>query len=185
MAKLTLKKTTDLGDLSPGWKKVTISGAKRGSYDFGEKKKFIDITFEGYAENVKLRAHQKFNKTTKEEFCIANIFRYANAGISEVDGDQVEIDTSPENLIGKELQVYFYKNAKGYTDISDNVVPAGPFKNIAEEWTAEEVEGFKKTTYNNRIAPYISKFSNGNSGSWDAPSSNDSGPPVSEDDDWD
>ena len=113
------------------------------------------------------------------------IFRYANAGISEVDGDQVEIDTSPENLIGKELQVYFYKNAKGYTDISDNVVPAGPFKNIAEEWTAEEVEGFKKTTYNNRIAPYISKFSNGNSGSWDAPSSNDSGPPVSEDDDWD
>ena len=29
MAKLTLKKTTDLGDLSPGWKKVTISGAIR------------------------------------------------------------------------------------------------------------------------------------------------------------
>ena len=183
MAKLTLKKTQDLGDLTPGWKTVTISGAKKGSYDFGEKKKFIDITFEDYSENVKLRAHQKFNKTTKEEFCIGNIFRYANAGIKETDGDQVEIDTAPKNLVGKSLQVYFYKNAKGYTDISDNVVPAGPFKNIAEEWTEEEIEGFKKTTYNNRIAPYISQFSNSNGAPWE--SSNDTGPPVSEDDDWD
>ena len=40
-------------------------------------------------------------------------------------------------------------------------------------------QNFKKTTYNNRIAPYISQFSNG------SVSSNDTGPPVSEDDDWD
>ena len=185
MAVLTLKRTQSLGDLTPGWKTLTVVAAKKGKYDSGEGKKYIDIMFEGYSENVKLRAHQKINKTTKEEFCIGNIFRYANAGIEEADGEQAKINTSPKNLIGKTFQAYFFKNKKGYTDISDNIVPAAPFKNIAEEWTQEQIDELKKDTYHNRILPYISQFSNGSTNSWDAPSSNDTGPPVSEDDDWD
>ena len=185
MALLTLKRTENLGDLTPGWKTVTVVAAKKGKYDSGEGKKYIDIMFEGYSENVKLRAHQKFNGTTKEEFCIGNIFRYANAGIEETDGNQAKIDTSPKNLIGKSFQAYFFKNKKGYTDISDNIAPAAPFKNIAEEWTQEEIDSLKKATYHNRIVPYIAQFSNGSTDSWDSPKSGDAGPPVSEDDDWD
>lgn len=176
-------------DWSPGWKTVEISGAKRGKYDGKDGKKFIDIFFEGYPETIKLRVHQKFNKTTKEEFNIANVFRYANAGIEEVsktdDGTEmmVEINTEPANLVGKKLNVYFYKNAKGYTDISDNVVPGEAFENIVESIGESDIEGLMKYTYTNRIKPYISTF---NSDDWDSPSSNgDSGPPSDDDgEDW-
>ena len=181
MAVLTLKRQS-LGDLTPGWKTLTVVAAKKGKYEGGEGKKYLDIMFEGYAENVKLRAHQKFNKTTKEEFCIGNIFRYANAGIEETDGDQVEINTTPKNLIGKELQVYFYKNAKGYTDVSDNTAPAVPFENAVEKWTEERIEKHKKYAEGR-----TKQFAKVNTDDWDAPSANgaDTGPPVKEDeDDW-
>ena len=174
MATLTVKKTL-MVDWSPGWKTVAISGAKKGKYEGGEGKKYIDVFFEGYPETIKLRVHQKFNKTTKEEFNIANVFRYANAGIEEVsktdDGAEmmVEINIDPVNLVGKKLNVYFYKNAKGYTDISDNVVPGEPFENIVETFKESDLEGLMKYTYTNRIKPYISTF---NSDDWDQPSSN-------------
>ena len=185
MALLTLKRTENLGDLTPGWKTITVVAAKKGKYDGENGTKYIDIMFEGYSENIKLRAHQKVYKKTGEEFCIGNIFRYANAGIEESDGKQVKLDLSPKNLVGKSFQAYFFKNKKGYTDISDNIVPATPFENIAEKWTQEEIDGLKKDTYHNRILPYISQFSNGNKDNWDTPDSHDTGPPVSEDDDWD
>ena len=37
MALLTLKRTENLGDLTPGWKTITVVAAKKGKYD-GEKK---------------------------------------------------------------------------------------------------------------------------------------------------
>ena len=166
MALLTVKKVA-MVDWSPGWKTVVISGAKRGKYEGGDGKKYLDVFFEGYPETIKLRVHQKFNKTTKEEFNISNLFRYANAGIEEAsktdDGSEVmvEINTDPVSLIGKKLNVYFYKNAKGYTDISDNVVPGEPFENIVETFKESDLEGLMKYTYSNRIEPYISTFSNG------------------------
>ena len=122
MALLTLKRTENLGDLTPGWKTITVVAAKKGKYDGENGTKYIDIMFEGYSENIKLRAHQKVYKKTGEEFCIGNIFRYANAGIEESDGKQVKLDLSPKNLVGKSFQAYFYKNKKGYTDISDKVI---------------------------------------------------------------
>ena len=81
----------------------------------------------------------------------------------------VEINIDPVNLVGKKLNVYFYKNAKGYTDISDNVVPGEPFENIVETFKESDLEGLMKYTYTNRIKPYISTF---NSDDWDKPSSN-------------
>ena len=179
MAKLTLKRSTGLGDLSEGWKNVTINSAKRGKYD-NNGTKYIDITFEEYDEKIKLRAHQKFVKATNEEFCVLSIFRYAGAGFVEADGDIVDIDDDPKNLIGCKLQVYFFKNAKGYTDISDNVCVAGPMKNVAEEWTEEDIKDLKDSqTF--RINKYITEYVKPNM----VVSSNDSGPPASEDDDWD
>jgi len=184
MAKLTLKRQTSFGDLSEGWKTVTISNATRGRYDGGGTK-YIDINFEEYDEKIKLRAHQKFVKATNEEFCVLSIFRYAGAGFVEAEGDVVDIDDNPKNLIGKKLQVYFFKNAKGYTDISDNVCVAQPMINVAEEWTEEDIKDLKESqTY--RIEKYINEYVKPkmNSDSWDTPSSNDSGPPENNDD-WD
>ena len=173
MAVLTVKKSANIyADLSTGWKEVTIVGAKRGQYENGGTK-YIDITFEDYPENVKLRAHQKFNKTTKEEFVVLSIFRNANAGVKEVakseDGEfRVDIDDNPANLVGKKLNVYFYKNAKGYTDISDRTVPT-VFENALDKYTEDDIVGLKRYTYENRIKPFITQA---NSDEWDAPSSN-------------
>ena len=161
MAVLTVKKSANqFADLSSGWKEVIIVGAKRGQYENGGTK-YIDITFEDYPENVKLRAHQKFNKKTNEEFVVLNIFRNANAGVKEVaeseDGEfRVEIDDDPVNLIGNKLNVYFYKNAKGYTDISDRTV-ATVFKNALDEYTQEDITKLMKYTYENRIKPFITQ----------------------------
>ena len=163
MPVLTVKKSSNIyADLSTGWKEVTIVGAKRGQYENGGTK-YIDITFEDYPENVKLRAHQKFNKTTKEEFVVLSIFRNANAGVKEVaqseDGEfRVEIEDDPVNLIGKKLNVYFYKNAKGYTDISDRTVPTA-FENSLDVFTEDDIVGLKRYTYENRIKPYITQIS--------------------------
>ena len=186
MAVLTVKKGAIINaDLSTGWKEVTIVGAKRGQYDNGGTK-YIDITFDGYPESVKLRAHQKFNKKTNEEFVVLNIFRNANAGVKEVaeseDGEfRVEIDDTPANLIGKKLNVYFYKNAKGYTDISDRTVPT-VFKNALDEYTEEDITNLMKYTYENRIKPFITQS---NSDDWDASSSNGSSEaPTEEDGSW-
>ena len=184
MAKLTLKKTSSFGDLSEGWKTVTISSATRGRYP-NNGTKYIDINFSEYDDKIKLRAHQKFAKATNEEFSILSIFRYAGAGFTEAEGDVVDIDDNPSNLVGKKLQVYFFKNAKGYTDISENVCVAEPMQNIAEEWTEQDIKELKDTqTY--RIEKYINEYVKPkmNSDSWDTPSSNDSGPPESTDD-WD
>ena len=186
MAVLTVKKgANQFADLSTGWKEVTIVGAKRGQYD-NEGTKYVDITFEDYPENEKLRAHQKFNKTTKEEFVVLSIFRNANAGVKEVaqseDGEfRVEIEDDPVNLIGKKLNVYFYKNAKGYTDISDRTVPT-VFKNALDEYNEEEIANLMKYTYENRIKPFITQS---NSDGWDAPSSNgNSEAPTEKDGNW-
>ena len=85
MAVLTVKKSAIItADLSTGWKEVTIVGAKRGQYD-NNGTKYIDITFEGYPENIKLRAHQKFNKKTRafEE-------QLDEEGLSDEDGEDDE-----------------------------------------------------------------------------------------------
>ena len=185
MAVLTVKKSANqFADLSSGWKEVTIVGAKRGQYENGGTK-YIDITFEDYPENVKLRAHQKFNKTTKEEFVVLSIFRNANAGVKEVaqseDGEfRVEIEDDPVNLIGKKLNVYFYKNAKGYTDISDRTVPT-VFENALDKYTEDDIVGLKRYTYENRIKPFITQT---NSDAWDASSSNGTSEAPIKDESW-
>ena len=96
--------------------------------------------------------------------------------------NRVEITIDPTLLIGKELQVFFYKNAKGYTDVSDNTAPAVPFENAVEKWTEERIEKQKKYAEGR-----TKQFAKTNTDKWDDPSANgnDTGPPkIEEDDDW-
>lgn len=158
MAVITVKKgNNNFADYSVGWKSLEIESAEKGAYDNGTK--YMDVFFVGYPANCKLRLHEKHNKKTKEEFNITRAFRYANAGITEVaesEGDfRVNIEVEPYHLVGESLTVYFYKNKKGYSDISDNVLPGLPFKNEIEDWTQDQIDDSKAYVLKNNILPWI------------------------------
>ena len=68
-------------DYEAGWKQLTVKNAK---YDTYNGKKFMDVWFEDYPDNLNARVYETINKTTKEEFRISSWFRFANAGIQEV-----------------------------------------------------------------------------------------------------
>ena len=102
-------------DYEAGWKQLTIKNAK---YDTYNGKKFMDIWFEDYPENLNARVYETVNKTTKEEFRISNWFRFANAGIQEVIDNGsghpvVTYDDDPVNLEGMAINVLFYREQTG------------------------------------------------------------------------
>ena len=130
------------GGFSEGWNQVTISSAKYGEW---EGKKFIDVHFEGYPETLNMRVYAKEGKNG-EEFAIGNIFRFANAGISDglegADGNTVvKLNDDAEELIGKQLNIYLYKDGK-YSRALTNVAPT-VFENIVEKFTEKDVEFWK------------------------------------------
>ena len=68
---------------SEGWHETSVRKAEYGIYNApnGDSKRYLDIWFEDYPDNMNLRVYETFNKETKHEFAVENIFRYANAGI--------------------------------------------------------------------------------------------------------
>ena len=139
---ITVKENTGTS-FGEGWKQVTISTAKRGDYNGSG---FIDLWFEDYPETLKCRVWEARNQEGIE-FSVSNMIRYSNPTImeeGEVNGSTVaKVDDSPESLIGKKLQVLFYKNAKGYTEVAQKVAPFEPFKNIVDDFTQDRIEGIK------------------------------------------
>ena len=142
MRTLTVKKTS--GTLwATGWHKLTISAAKYGDYNGS---KFIELAFEDYPDNFTLRIYAKVGKDG-EEFAIGNVFRFANAGITEVlegtGGDKVvKLDDSADNMAGKSLNVFFYKDGD-YTRAYSSVAPT-VFENAIDTFTEKDVEYWKK-----------------------------------------
>ena len=171
MKTLTIKKTTGVS-FGEGWHEVTMSKAVPGKYNTGEGTKYLDIFFDGYPETLKLRIHEKFNKETKEEFAVLNLFRFSNSGIKEVlegsDGSTtIGIDDQPENLIGNKINVFFYKNDQGYTNVSEIIAPS-VFKNDLEEFDQAGVDRMKQSC-EDRIKKYLnnSPSSKSNPDPWD------------------
>ena len=138
---LTIKKGGT--DYSPGWKNVTISNAKYGTY---EGSKYIDIWFKDYPENLNMRVYEKIGKDG-EEFAIGQLFRFANAGITgSLDGTDgttkvIKIDDSPDSLVNKTVNAYFYKDGK-YSRILKQTAPT-EFTNDIESFTDSDVEYWK------------------------------------------
>ena len=98
-------------DYEAGWKELTIKQAK---YDNYNGKKFIDIWFDDYPENMNARVYETVNKTTHEEFRISNWFRFTNAGVQEVIDNGsghpvVTYDDDPVNLNGMTINVLFHR----------------------------------------------------------------------------
>ena len=157
MRTLTIKKTTGV-TFDEGWHEVVMTKAVPGKYSGGEGTKYLDVFFDGFPESLKLRVHEKFNKETNEEFAVLNLYRFSNSGIKEVlegtDGNMtIGIEDEPENLIGNKVNVFFYKNKEGYTNVSEIIAPA-VFKNDLEEFDEAGVERMKSSC-ESRIKKYL------------------------------
>jgi len=142
MRTLTIKKNSG-SKFSPGWKQVEIIKAVYGDYN---GTKYVDCYFKDYPDSLNLRIYAK-EGANGEEFAIGRLFRFANAGITEVlngaNGESVvKIDDSPASLIGKHINVYFYKDGE-YSRILSSVAPT-EFKNEIEEFSDDDISYWKQ-----------------------------------------
>ena len=73
--------------------------------------------------------------------------RYSNPTVlEEMDKDgtaAASLDDSPNGLKGKSLQVFFYKKANGYSEVSQKVAPATPFQNIIDDFDDSRISRIK------------------------------------------
>lgn len=146
MKTLTIKKGGggDYVEFKHGWHQVTISKAAYGDWNGS---KFLDVYFEGLPESFNLRTYEKINKTTNEEFSIMQVFRFANAGISDSLDSQtgetvLKIDDTPGELVGKELNIFMYKDGEYYRALNRCAPTA--FDGIAEKFTDNDVAYWQK-----------------------------------------
>ena len=124
MAVKTMKKNTGNGQFNAGWHELTIETANDGVWTDGQgvEKRIIDLTFKDYPEGMGHRVFATHNKTTNEEFNIANLFRYTCAGIISVLNDPtgknpvIQYDDEVENLIGTRVNALFIKKHNPTTD---------------------------------------------------------------------
>jgi len=119
MAVKTMVKNTGSGQYTEGWHELTISKATDGNWN---EKRIIDLHFEGYNESMHHRVFETVNKTSGEEFKIANLFRYACAGILGVLNDPtgknpvIQYDDEVINLVGTRVNALFVKKLNNETD---------------------------------------------------------------------
>ena len=142
MAIKTMSASSGGSKFEEGWHQVTISKAEYGEWT---GTKFIDVWFNDYPENFTLRIYAKKGKDG-EEFAIGNVFRFANAGITEViegtGGDKVvKLDDSAENMVGQSLNIFFYKDGD-YTRAYSSVAPT-VFENGIDTFTESDIEFWK------------------------------------------
>ena len=119
MAVKTMVKNTGSGLYNEGWHELTISKATDGNWN---EKRTIDLNFEGYNEGIQHRVFETHNGTSGEEFKIANLFRYACAGILGVLKDPtgknpvIQYDDEVINLVGTRVNALFVKKHNPTTD---------------------------------------------------------------------
>ena len=150
MAVKTMAKNTGTGQYNAGWHELTISKAVDGKWN---DKRTIDLNFENYPDQMRHRVFESSNKTTGEEFKIANLFRFACAGIISVLNDPtgknpvIQYDDEVANLVGTRVNVLFVKktsttDGKEYSRSFDLVPVAQETKHIT--WTDDDVARLKK-----------------------------------------
>ena len=159
MAVKTMPVSSGTGQYNVGWHDLLITKAEYGVWKRPDNtdKKYIDLWFDGYPDHMNLRIYEVVNKVTGEEFKIANLFRYANAGIIEVLNDPtgtkpiIQYDDDAVNLVGKHIHTYFYKEqktGKEYVRIFDTVAPVEQ-EGEHISWTADQVASLKTSAEKN------------------------------------
>ena len=132
------------GRPTPGWHEVTI---KKATFDTNDNDStYLDIWFNELPETLNMRVYEAFDKQDNE-FAVGSIFRFANAGITEVlegtGGDKVvKIDDSAEQMVGTRLNVLFYKDGE-YTRAYSSVAPT-EFSNAMDTFTDNDVAYWKQ-----------------------------------------
>ena len=159
MAVKTMPVSSGTGQYNVGWHDLLITKAEYGVWKSpdGTSKRYIDLWFDGYSDNMNLRMYEVVNKESGEEFKIANLFRYANAGILEVLQDPtgkrpiIQYDDEAHHLVGKRIHAYFYKEQKTgneYSRIFDTVA-AVEQEGEHVSWTADQVASLKVSAEKN------------------------------------
>ena len=154
MAVKTMKKNTGNGQFNAGWHELTIDTATDGVWTDGQgvEKRTIDLTFKDYPEGMSHRVFATHNKTTNEEFNIANLFRYACAGIISVLNDPtgknpvIQYDDEVTNLVGTRVNAFFFKQKsttddKEYSRIFDLAPVVQETEHIT--WKVDDVDSLK------------------------------------------
>jgi len=154
MAVKTMKKNTGSGQFSAGWHELTIKTATDGVWKDGQgtEKRTVDLTFEDYPEAMSHRVFATHNRTTNEEFNIANLFRYACAGIISVLNDPtgknpvLQYDDEVTNLVGTRVNAFFFKQ-KSTTDDKEysRIFDLAPVVQETEHiiWKTDDVDSLK------------------------------------------
>ena len=149
MAVKTMAKNTGTGQYNAGWHELTINKAVDGIW--GDKRT-VDLNFDGYPDQMRHRVFEASNKTTGEEFKIANLFRFACAGIISVLNDPtgknpvIQYDDEVTNLVGTRVNVLFVKepsktDGKEYSRSFDLVPVAQETEHLT--WTDDDVARLK------------------------------------------
>ncbi len=142
MRTITIKSGKANNQYTTGWHELVVSKAK---YNDWNGAKCIDIHFDEYPENFNMRVYAKTG-TDGEEFAIGQVYRFANAGITSAlegpDGSKVvKMDDSEDALIGKKMNVYFYKDGK-YSRVLSKTAPT-EFTNAVETFNTDDVDYWK------------------------------------------
>ena len=150
----TMKKNKGSGQFTAGWHELTIKTAVEGTWTdkAGVDKRTIQLTFEDYPDGMNHMVFAAHNTKTEEEFNIANLFRYACAGIIAVLNDPtgkdpvIQYDDEVTNLVGTRINAFFYKQ-KSTTDDKEysKVFDLAPVEQVTEHitWTADDVDRLK------------------------------------------
>ena len=157
MRTLTIKSGGTGTDYNTGWHELLVSKAEYGEWNGS---KCLDIYFDEYPDNFNMRVYAKTG-TDGEEFAIGQVYRFANAGISSAlegpDGTKVvKLDDSPEALIGKKMNVYFYKDGK-YSRMLSKTAPT-TFQNAVESFNPADIDYWKGRAidyYNKYVEPKL------------------------------
>ena len=160
MAVKTMEQNSGTGLYNAGWHELTISSAAYDTYKSpdGKVKKYVDLHFEGYPDNMNLRIYEAKNRETDVEFKIANLFRYACAGIIDVLKDPtgkkpvIQYDDEAVNLVGTHINVFFYKkladDGNEYSRMFDTIAPVEQ-ETEHLSWTADQVTRLKHAAEKN------------------------------------
>ena len=154
MAVKTMQKNTGSGQFTAGWHELTIRTAVDGTWTdkAGTNKRTVQLTFEDYPDGMNHMVFATHNKTSGEEFNIANLFRYACAGIIAVLNDPtgkdpvIQYDDEVANLVGTRVNALFYKQKsttddKEYSKVFDLVPVVQETEHIT--WNTDAVDRLK------------------------------------------
>ena len=164
MAIKTMSASTGGGSkYSEGWHEATISKAEYGDWN---GKKYLEIWFDGYGEYQTMKVWETISSKDNEEFAIARVFKYAQAGIIAVLDDPtgkrpiIQFDDEAQGLVGKNVSIYLYPDPKKpqYNRISSECAPIpGKYEHMT---FSEDICNSIKAGAAKRLETYLAKKAN-------------------------